>query len=305
MQHAAAATIDETPRFSEPSEPFCAFLSLRQGASERASWLVEEALGGTMISVGADEACDWQIRAAFVPPRAFSLLVVGGRTFVRSGPEPGVLLNGRAIDDGWIQVPNGGRIDVGLARLEVTMGYGDPSEDLTETLQEVEPSWSSTSRTANQPQYGQPRQHTSGDYGRATLDLGVMPLDAEPLPLTTPRTRSREQPRASENPSRRHARPSIERTLEQLYMDADVRQDEQRVQGALSDQVPQARMLGRESMLGHESGEFSTATGEFSAPSLLDDPASDTDKRRWWLYAVVGVVVAGAYGGWVVLLDFL
>lgn len=295
--------MDETPRFSEQTEPFCAFLCLRQGASERASWLVEEALGGTMISVGADEACDWQIRAAFVPARAFSLLVVGGRTFVRSGPEPGVLLNGKAIDDGWIQVPNGGRIDVGLARLEVTMGYGDPSEDLMQTQQEVEPWGARTSRTASQPRYSQPHAHTVGDdYGRATLDLGVMPLDAEPLPLTTPRTRSREQPRASENPSLRHAHPNIERTLEQLYMDADVRQGAQHVQGALSDQVPQARMLG------HESGEFDTptATGEFSAPSLLDDPVvSDADKRRWRLYAVVGVVVAGAYGGWIVLLDFL
>lgn len=91
-----------------------------------------------MISVGTDPTCDWQIRAAFVPPRAFSILLVAGNLFVRSGPEHGVLLNGKAVEDGWTPVPHHARIDVGLARLEVALGYGDTPVELIEPLRTFE-----------------------------------------------------------------------------------------------------------------------------------------------------------------------
>jgi predicted component of type VI protein secretion system len=105
-----------------------ASLRLRQGSSTHASCVLEEMPGGTMISVGTDSACDWQIRAAFVPPRAFSLLLAGGHVFLRSGAEPGVLINGKPVCEGWNPVSNGARIDVGLARLEVTLdGQSEPA----------------------------------------------------------------------------------------------------------------------------------------------------------------------------------
>jgi hypothetical protein len=104
---------------------FSVFLRLRHGGAARATWLLTEAAGGTMISVGTDSACDWQIRAAFVPARAFSVLVVGGRAFARSGPESGLLLNGKPVGEGWASLPQNARIDIGLARIEVVSGYAD------------------------------------------------------------------------------------------------------------------------------------------------------------------------------------
>jgi hypothetical protein len=292
MEYAAAATMEETRGRAEPRSAgtFSAYLRLRQGASARATWVLEESVGGSMISVGADEACDWQLRAAFVPARAFSLLVVGGRTFVRSGPEPGVLLNGKAIDDGWIQVPNGGRIDVGLARLEVTMGYGDTSAELMETLEQVQRAEESSRSTVHQAE----RTRAQRDVGRTTMNLGVMPI--EPA-VTEPRA---VQARAAAERARARSgnrNATIELQLEDLYIEPD--RPSARVRGALDD-VPQARLLG------HESGEFEKGSmplePELGAPALLEAEAP-TDKRRWWLYALAGVATAGAYGGWVFLLD--
>lgn len=116
MEHAATAFNTETV-----APGFSALLRLRQGASSRSSMTLADAPGGTMISIGTDPRCDWQIRAAFVPERAFSLLFVSGAVFLRSGPELGVLLNGRPVEDGWVPVASGDRIDVGLARLEVQL----------------------------------------------------------------------------------------------------------------------------------------------------------------------------------------
>ncbi|MDB4986808.1 MAG: hypothetical protein JWN04_1986, partial [Myxococcaceae bacterium] len=171
MQHVAASLNETMLEHPGAARGFCAFLRLRQGASERATWILEETPGGTMISVGSDSACDWQIRAAFVPARAFSLLIVGGRTFVRSGPEPGVLLDGKPVDDGWVQVPHGGRIDVGLARLEVTMGYADTSGQLVESLAKVE---QSSARTVSTVSQGEPKPERY--VGRITMNLGSIPI---------------------------------------------------------------------------------------------------------------------------------
>jgi len=114
MEQAAAFNTNE-----EALVGTAALLRLRQGGSTRATWILEESSGGTMITVGADPSCDWQIRAAFVPARAFSVLLLNGTTFVRPGQELGVLLNGRTLDQGWTPLEEGARIDVGLARLEV------------------------------------------------------------------------------------------------------------------------------------------------------------------------------------------
>lgn len=101
--------------------PLIVSARLRQGSSTRSSWILEDAPGGTTITVGADAACDWQVRAAFVPPCAFSLRLLEGILMVRAAYEPGVLLNGRPVGVAWTPVPSGARLDVGLARIEVTL----------------------------------------------------------------------------------------------------------------------------------------------------------------------------------------
>lgn len=195
MEQAATATAN-----SEDVSGFSGYLRLRQGASTRASWILDEVPGGTMITVGADSTCDWQVRAAFVPPRAFSVLVVGAMMFVRSGPDAGVLLNGRPLPDGWVPVADGCRIDIGLARIEVSTGYATPPIELTEAF----------------------------------------------------------------------------------------------------------RRLGPSKFEAMQYGDYSDASGEYEiAPTLLDDDAPSKPRAALWRYAVGIVVTAGAYGGWVALLDYL
>ena len=107
--------------------PVSANVRLRQGSSARATWILQEAPGGTTITVGADSTCDWQIRAAFVPPQAFALRLLDGEVRVQAGRDQSVLLNGKLLGEGWVAVPSGARIDVGLARVEVTTGYASGS----------------------------------------------------------------------------------------------------------------------------------------------------------------------------------
>jgi predicted component of type VI protein secretion system len=118
-----------------------------------------------MISVGTDAQCDWQVRAAFVPARAFSLLLAGGHVFLRSGNEPGVLLNGKPVDEGWNPVPNGARVDVGLARIEVTLAQGDAQHEPPAILEVTE-------AEENGPRVTQPYLSPQG----------VQPAERAPLP---------------------------------------------------------------------------------------------------------------------------
>jgi hypothetical protein len=55
------------------------------------------------------------------------------------------------------------------------------------------------------------------------------------------------------------------------------------------------------------SGEYEVrgpADDDDAAPSLLGSTRA-RDKSKLWRYAVAGVFTAGAYGGWVYLLDYL
>lgn len=185
----------------EPAAPFtstgaahgtAASLRLRQGSSSRATWILDESPGGTLLTIGADAACDWQIRAPFVPARAFSVLLLGGTVYVRPGQELGVLLNGRPLESGYTPVGDGARIDVGLARFEVGLQFVATSGD------------GEASRTFDQVR---------------ELDSGTFPI------------------------SERQAVPSV--------------------------------------FEGHPP----------------------KDNKRLWRYALLGVVTASAYGGWVALLD--
>ncbi len=264
-QAATVTTIDELG--NEVGVPgFAALLRLRQGSSERASWLLDEVLGGTMITVGSDPVCDWQIRAAFVPGRAFSILVVGGRAFVRSGPELGVLLNGRAIDDGWTPLPHEARVDVGLARVEVIVGYDGNWADQTGAYRPVDPprapsgaargGWFDSAEAASEPAHA--------------YDGAREPRERARHPGNAPRERARSSRAASTEPPHRArtSRPSV-------------------------DFDPQGEL---ESMRYTESGEYEVV------PALLED---DAPKGSFWRYALIIAITAGAYGGWLVLLDRL
>ena len=78
-----------------------------------------------MITVGSDAECDWKIKAASVPAHALSVLLLQGTVYVRSGNEGGVVLDGRPLGTAWQPVEEGARLDIGLARLEISMG-GEP-----------------------------------------------------------------------------------------------------------------------------------------------------------------------------------
>ncbi|MET0341453.1 MAG: hypothetical protein ABW252_10665 [Polyangiales bacterium] len=221
--------------------PVSACARLRQGSSARATFILEDAAGGTTITVGADATCDWQVRAAFVPPHAFSLRLREGQVTVQAGPAQGVLLNGKLLGEGWSPVPNGARIDVGLARVEVAVGIG--------------------------------AAHLEGPRGRIGFAAGApsprpvhalldaLPLDGVRAPVALPPL-----PPSAPEP------------------------------------VPPAVLLRD---YPEESGEFEVyRRHRDSNPALLErrEPADSGAMRR---YAVLGVVTACAYGGWLALLDFL
>jgi len=105
-----------------PGRQPTACLRLARGSSAQATWLLEDVAGGTTIRIGADPACDWQIRAASVPVLAVTAMLVGGTLFVKSSPDGGVLLDGRPLGMQWTEVASGSRIDIGLARIEVAVG---------------------------------------------------------------------------------------------------------------------------------------------------------------------------------------
>lgn len=221
MEQAASYTMHE-----QTSHGVTAHLRLRQGSSARATWILEESPGGTMITLGSDPTCDWQIRAAFVPARACSVLLLGGSVYVRPGQEGGVLLNGRPTENAWTEVPDGARIDIGLARFEVlTERYGAQPE------------------TGPQFQAPPPRQHGYG-YGQ--------------------------------------------------------------VQGEVSGEY-ETRARGFDAVRELDSGTYPIFDESESdrVPAVLDDEDERKDRSPLWRYALAGVATACAYGGWILLLDYI
>lgn len=257
-----------------------AFLRLRQGASARGSWILDEVPGGTMISIGSDPSCDWQVRAAFVPPRAFSILLVGGAVFVRTGPEPGVLLNGKALDDGWVPVPNGARIDCGLARLEVTAGFEAPiAAEPTGAFRIVDtvPAGQGTWQAApGAPIPGVPEASAPSAW------------DAPPAPAAAPTPTSSPRSRASQGSGARR-RTTGSRDLKQTIRGHAPRP------GATSQPLEVTREL---------EDVFTDPGAPDVVPALLEDEAPAKRSSKW-RYAAFGVLTASAYGGWLVLLDRL
>ncbi|HEX6244633.1 MAG TPA: FHA domain-containing protein [Polyangiales bacterium] len=109
-------------RDSGQKAPATACVRLTGGSSTHATWMLEDGPGGTAITIGSDPSCDWKIKAASVPPHAVSVLLLSGSVYVRCGDHGGVLLDGRPLSTSWQAVADGARLDIGLARLEVTLG---------------------------------------------------------------------------------------------------------------------------------------------------------------------------------------
>jgi hypothetical protein len=291
MQHASKATRNEADAQPSGDRTFSAYLRLRQGASARATWVLEESPGGTMISVGSDLVCDWQLRAAFVPARAFSMLVVGGRTFIRSGPEPGVLLNGKVLDEGWVPVADGARIDVGLAQLEVTMGYSDWAPSIDQAFGLHSPFNPATS--ADDDQYERQAVHELRNRKQAAEVPGAHTDDTHPQDTRRHATRMHATRGYEEADGRGH-KPAGSRargvTMELSLDDLDY--------------------MGTQAVA--SAARQHAASGEFEVRGAVDDDAPSllgstraSDKSKLWRYALAGVFIAGAYGGWVYLLDYL
>lgn len=247
-----------------------------------------------MISVGTDAACDWQIRAAFVPPRAFSVLVVGGRAFVRSGPEPGLLVDGKPVDDNWNPLPEQARIDVGLARFEIVTGYADaiadgPLLELTQPRVRTESPQTESSHafpvTPGRQAAVVPRRATQQGPSRTksrkkrlmdTQEYAPMPgsrgVRVVGAPLVTPAAQG--------------ARPTQVRnsTIELNFDDLDY--------------------VGT---LPHAPGHADRYGDHTVAPSLLesDEITRVTSRARGVRYAMAGMLFVSAYGAWLYLLDYL
>lgn len=304
MAHAATASSNDLDGAQHSAREFSAFLRLRQGGAARATWLLTEAAGGTMISVGADNACDWQIRAAFVPARAFSVLVVGGRAFVRSGPEPGLLVNGKAVDDGWVNLPQNARIDIGLARIEVTTGYGDQIGEQASEPARHEPHVRAV-----------PAQHPYQPYQRP-----------EPVAATPPRPQSTRQDTMRTPARARGKRPK--ETQEYRFAAAEaarhvqILRDEQRLD---SGERPVMRTrpaaAPKSSKVNNSTIELNLDDLDYAgtipmprgvndreytvSPSLLesDQITRVTSRSRGLRYVMAAVLFSGAYGAWLYLLD--
>jgi hypothetical protein len=202
MEQAASYTMHE-----QISHGVTAHLRLRQGSSARATWILEESPGGTMVTLGADPTCDWQVRAAFVPARACSVLLLGGSVYVRPGREGGVLLNGRPTeDDAWTEVPDGARVDIGLARFEVLTERHGAQYDTGPHFQAAPP-------RPHGYGYGQAEGEVSGAYERHTrgfdavreLDSGTYPVSDESDGDRVPAVLADEDERRDRSPLWRYA----------------------------------------------------------------------------------------------------
>ncbi len=289
MAHATTAPHDYAQDVS-PRREFSAFLRLCQGGAARPVWHVEDSPGGTMISVGADAACDWQVRAAFVPARAFSVLVVGGRAFVRSGPEPGLLLDGRPVGDGWTSLPARSRIDIGLARFEVQTGFVD-TENQEPVIELSRPRRQHDdvelrSAAAVVPPHGPRRKATmeTQEYGREMRSensrVQRVGVPAQERVVTVPVQEPMVTPSSASSGARRQ--PMRNSTIELRLDDLDY-----------VGTIP----------LSHRGNSAEYAV----SPSLLgaDETTRVTGGLQAWRLVGMATFFAGAYGAWLYLLDRL
>jgi hypothetical protein len=117
------------------SEGPLATIRLVRGASlQAANWVLQAGPGGTSLTIGADPSCEWQIRAAGVPARAFCVLLTEFGLYVRSACQSGVRLNGQPLAADWQLVSSEARIDIGMASLELGPGENTALQPLDDAL---------------------------------------------------------------------------------------------------------------------------------------------------------------------------
>jgi hypothetical protein len=96
-----------------------ALLRLRRGSSPLPLWAFGRNDRDQVITVGSDPSCDWPICSAGVAPIELAFLFTGDSLFVQSArPNEGARLDGERLDDRWVPLRNGARIDVGTAAID-------------------------------------------------------------------------------------------------------------------------------------------------------------------------------------------
>lgn len=264
MQHAVNKRQDSTAAFAGAT----ARLHLQRGSSGQATWFLEDVPGGTSLSIGADPTCDWQIRAACVPPHAASVLLLSGNLFVRSTCDGDVQLDGRPLGDSWVAVHHGARLDIGFAQLSITCGatrsaFEGPSLGTLSYAEADVPAQIATLRRkalSTETRLGFPTWSESG----TELVSGTQLVD--------------------------------EQSGTQLV---DERSGMQLVDPALAPQRMALRLDPRE--LSDDQQATMNRHSRSFAPSLLGDERQSSSGI--WLYVLAGLATLFAYAGWVVVLD--
>jgi hypothetical protein len=114
MERSTVIAVDAVPSNA------AAILTLKSGVSSFCVWSFDACDVGASISVGACERCDWQIVAPSVAP--ITLLFTGQTLFVKSERAcEKTLLNGVRLWPGWVPLEHGDALELGNARLEVSL----------------------------------------------------------------------------------------------------------------------------------------------------------------------------------------
>jgi hypothetical protein len=154
MQRSASVQT-EARRVRQP-----ALLRLRRGSSPLPLWAFGRNDRDQVITVGSDPSCDWPICSAGVAPIELAFLFTGDSLFVQSArPNVGARLDGERLDDRWVPLRNGARIDVGTAAIDAYLQLAsmEPAREATSRARR-----SSSRRPAHKPaRRAQPRVDAS------------------------------------------------------------------------------------------------------------------------------------------------
>jgi len=255
-----------------------ACLRLSRGSSLQATWLLEDVPGGTTIRVGADSACDWQIRAACVPDHALTVMLIGGTLFMKSSQEGGVLLDGRQLPAQWTEVASGSRLDIGLSRIEIALGEAASAfEHLPQAYVPV-PSYQ---QRPNLPHTSMPTMEYRLDQqdieGVYVDSVATGPDQAKTQATFAELTADQQATRASIMPRIGVAREAPGESERASFVD--------RGRPSLLERLSRPSLMG--------------------GPNLLDDGSQPSSGPTLKKLAIGGLATAVAYAGWLMLLDRL
>lgn len=112
------------------------WLRLVRGSSREPDRLLADRTFQTVLSVGSDVSCDWQIVAEDVPALALWMRASPGGLLVRAAPACPVSIDGQLLGSLWTPAASGSRISVGGAAFEVGLS-GRSRRAQRERLQRV------------------------------------------------------------------------------------------------------------------------------------------------------------------------